>query len=597
MEQARERLQAGVDGGHGHSVTQRPLRVNPPDEGARSTLTVPGRARSFCPMRTALSTALLGGLTACTGATDTGAPVVNSVEFRVQIQPLLPVNQRDIFTGADTVTLSIREGGSEAVEYDLEAIDGGFIASELAALDAAVVRLTARDLADQVIGWGQTPPLTIEDGTDENFTMLFAEPERIARWNALPEALHGGQLVWDGAGRFLLFGGATQGTRGNQSGLSSVWALSSGTTLATTGFEEVGVMPALLGNDSNAPQGRYGHSATLLTGNHADNGKILVVGGAADHNAANLTDDKVFLWDPATDSAETLETRVNDGVYLHQAVESPNGDVVLIGGFSDSGLSHSFVFAQQSHYYDAGNRAVRNVNLTGAQAFHLFASGAALNNSGVLVCGGTDIAEIIRDEDDNPQEYYFALGAGCDLIGANGALEPLTGSPPPERVLFADMVTLADGTVLMSGGAAPLTDPDRFELNDGLTSTAEAWLFDGSTWTETRLPMNVPRAGHRSALLPDGRVLIFGGVTALEDPLPSGEDAVACVEIYNPETRDFALLDANCDSTAVTASLEEPLAWPMVAVDPDRGVLTVGGLGTDDRSRSFNAMYVVQPSD
>ena len=82
---------------------------------------------------------------------------------------------------------------------------------------------------------------------------------------------------------------------------------------------------------------------------------------------------------------------------------------------------------------------------------------------------------------------------------------------------------LADGTVLVSGDASLSNDQ---QPNSG-TPHCETWDPATGLWTSTQ-DMNVGRTEHESTFLPDGTVVISGGLT-----LPNNTD------IYQPGVRAF----------------------------------------------------------
>ena len=111
--------------------------------------------------------------------------------------------------------------------------------------------------------------------------------------------------------------------------------------------------------------------------------------------------------------------------------------------------------------------------------------------------------------------------------------DPATGTWAPAGSLNAPRtdfaaVTLPDGRVLVAGG---MTSADPAEGAFGAYSSAK--LFDPAkgTWSSTGL-MGTARTEPAAALLPDGTVLVAGGAYVDSD----GNRDLASAEIYDPET-------------------------------------------------------------
>ncbi len=120
----------------------------------------------------------------------------------------------------------------------------------------------------------------------------------------------------------------------------------------------------------------------------------------------------------------------------------------------------------------------------------------------------------------------------------------------------ATATLLPSGQVLIAGG-----------LNNGTggqgnpTSSAELYNPSTNTFDATSSPATA-RFGATATLLPDGQVLIAGGVAAFAGtPLSSAE-------LYNPVSKTF---------TATTGSLATERAWATATLLPNGKVLVAGG--------------------
>lgn len=103
----------------------------------------------------------------------------------------------------------------------------------------------------------------------------------------------------------------------------------------------------------------------------------------------------------------------------------------------------------------------------------------------------------------------------------------LTG-PMNETRSYPTATLLLDGSVLVAGG---VSRPNGVAL-----SSAELYDPVTRTWTPTG-PMNIARADHWATLLQDGRVLVEGGFYAYTD----GSSYRSSAELYDPATGTWTL--------------------------------------------------------
>lgn len=97
-----------------------------------------------------------------------------------------------------------------------------------------------------------------------------------------------------------------------------------------------------------------------------------------------------------------------------------------------------------------------------------------------------------------------------------------TVAPLPQGVTEHSAVVLSDGRLLIAGG--------RDRDSPGSRATTATWAYDpGSDRWEGMAALNQPRAGNVATLLPDGRVLLVGGVDTL---YPAQEPSA---EVYDPQ--------------------------------------------------------------
>jgi hypothetical protein len=161
------------------------------------------------------------------------------------------------------------------------------------------------------------------------------------------------------------------------------------------------------------------------------------------------------------------------------------------------------------------------------------------------------------------------LVVGGDVTGTAERYDPRTGSwaaagtLPSGPIRRHTATLLPDGRVLIVGGLDTANE----------TVTKVAQLYDPVTddWTRTA-ELSVARARHTATLLSNGRVLVTGGgslATAFPgQPDNDKLDALATVELYDPNTGKW---------TDELPPMAVPRQWHTATPLPDGRVLVVGG--------------------
>jgi hypothetical protein len=224
-------------------------------------------------------------------------------------------------------------------------------------------------------------------------------------------------------------------------------------------------------------------TATLLP-----NGKVLVAGASAE------------LYDPASGTwsatGSFVAARDDNTVTL-----LPNGKVLVAGGISGNGI-----LASAELYDPASGTWSATRSLDTARVSH---TGTLLPNGKVLVAGGADVSGLPL--------------ASAELYDPASGNWTTTGSLNTTRFLHTATL-LSNGKVLVAGG----------EGGDTGGPLASAELYDpvSGTWTTTGSLNTARYIGHTATLLPNGKVLVAGGI--------SGNAILASAELYDPVSGTWA---------------------------------------------------------
>jgi hypothetical protein len=234
-------------------------------------------------------------------------------------------------------------------------------------------------------------------------------------------------------------------------------------------------------------------SAALLP-----NGQVLIVGG----NSTLSRPAAAELYDPGSGTfsltSNLSETRVSPA-----ATALPNGMVLIAGGGSIEALGSVETYDPSSGVFTSKS-VFLNVPRTGH-------STTQLADGRLLLVGG--------------QDAYRNVTSSAEIYDPATGKFSLTGSLIQGR--FAHTATLlGNGNVLIVGGfgSTGATSP---------VTVAELYNSVSGTFSPTSSP-NVARAYHTATLLPNGLVLIAGGLLATQQ-------ATASVELYNPVAETFTL--------------------------------------------------------
>lgn len=513
-------------------------------------------------------------LVGCSGGT-----VGPGVEYTLQLQPILPTNQ-DPFAELTSLEVEISPAVGEPTRVALPLPESGgtALAEDLPAFEDATFAVYGYD-AQGLRAYGITAPMTVADGDELVVPVLFTEVDAVGWLTAGPQAVFGGDIVALGDGSFRVFGGLTNTDRGQMTARSdAILQLDLAAPSGLPGFTQVGTLPtwAEAGGDTHTE--RVGFRMHRLTaGAHA--GKYLLAGGSyrGQCSTASQVTDTAFYYDPSTGLFIPTEGPMDNGREQYASAVDARGHVVYQGGAVYNASGGCYIFPGFERYNAETDRFEGLAG--GTEAADVGGFGVAVGTDGTLFCGGGDYSG----------GEGWVSSAACHLVSLEG--EITEADPLPVAVSGAAAVTLDDGSVLVTGGIHA-TQPVGGGTADDPAEDG-AWLWRSGQWTTLPAGLNIGRAGHRMALLPDGRVLVVGGTTTW-GPFQTSDDALACAELFDPAGPSFTPL-SDCEAGDPAGDLEDRTQEPLVAVDPDFGVLIVGGANSASAATDRVGLFVPSP--
>jgi WD40 repeat protein len=280
---------------------------------------------------------------------------------------------------------------------------------------------------------------------------------------------------------------------------------------------------------------RFAHAATLL-----NNGKVLVTGGL---DASGNTQASAEIYDPTSGSFSSTGS-MGTARQSHTATLLSSGKVLVTGGLDST---QNPLATAEIYDTSLGTFSPAPGNMQIARASH---TATLLNSGKVLIAGwGNATAELFDP--------------------ATGIFAP-TGSMLSARVSHTATL-LNTGKVLLTGGiqgAPPNT-----------TVLAESELYDpgAGTFSQTLSSLATAREWHTACLLPDGKVLVTGG-------LNRAGNAISSVELFDPSSEGF---------TPAKGNMETARAFHTSTALKDGTVLVTGG---DDGIAPLGTAEVYDPT-
>jgi hypothetical protein len=295
----------------------------------------------------------------------------------------------------------------------------------------------------------------------------------------------------------------------------------------------------------NLDSPREGHTATLLP-----NGTVLVCGGIIRSAGSGTVLSTAELFHPGTGTW----TPTDDAFYarsFHSATLLPNGKVLVVGGIYEAIPPYT---PNGTELYDpATGRWAVTASLNVPRQIPAV---TPLSDGRVLVVGGRAVPDYGSAEIYDPvTANWIPTGSLVDgrptgtatllmdgrVLAVGGYLEAqlydpatgvwtLTGSNLQPRNNHT-VTRLNDGTVLVAGGL--ITQPRNISTN-----TAEIYDPTSGMWSAVG-NLNVGRYSHTATLLPNGTVLVVGGMH-IDD---AGGVPLKSTELYDPATQTWLLAD------------------------------------------------------
>lgn len=466
-------------------------------------------AQAPLPRAGASTTVLLDGRVLISGGQDSaGLPVADTELLDAKGRMTISAAGLSAAPRAGAVTVGAWAGGAWSIGGEAGTLPAGAVerfdlVSELWSMPAPAVAARAdacwAGLSDgsTVLAGGRGPAGARLDGV-----VLGSAGEVRSTFTLGGEAIGCRAAVLPN-GDVLIIGG--QSTLGAP--VDSVWILTPGDPAARPG-------PSL-------PAPRQGHAVAR----HLDAG-VVVFGGSS--GGEPLDDTLVF--DPAA-SAWSAGPGFAVGRVGHEALVLPNGQIMLVGGLTDAGLT-----PQHAFWPVGSNRALSTPGLIDS-AWLLLPGGQ------VLRFGGRDAAGVqanltteftaVAQPSPRSTALLTARADFASLALPDGRVLALGGQGPSS--LIAEIESLDPGTFTWSAvgtllgprrsATATLLPSSEVLVVGGENATgplATVERFDPDTGgNRPAAPLSRARVGHRATALPDGRVLVSGGepsgVTELYD--------------------------------------------------------------------------------
>jgi hypothetical protein len=273
-------------------------------------------------------------------------------------------------------------------------------------------------------------------------------------------------------------------------------------------------------------------------------GSIVIMGGTPYYNDVWRSTDKGATWTQMTASAH-WEDR-----YFFGSVVLPDGSIVIMGGTNaaNNGLNDVWRSTDEGATW---TQMTSDANWGKRYEFNT----VALPDGSIVIMGGTNSGSW------GGNDVWRSTDKGATWT-------EMTASAGWSRRLGQSSVVLPDGSIVIMGG----TNSGSWGGNDVWRSTDK-----GATWTEMTASAGwVPRSGQRSVVMPDGSIVLMGGV---------GHNDV------------WRSTDKGATWTQITASAQ----WSArndfgCVIMPDGSIVIMGGMGGMEGEMGLKDVWRWMPS-
>ncbi|WP_159397394.1 hypothetical protein [Sorangium cellulosum] len=290
---------------------------------------------------------------------------------------------------------------------------------------------------------------------------------------------------------------------------------------------------------------RGDHTATRLA-----DGRVLVVGGEAEGPSAEIYDPALDAWRAASSPSVSRARRT--------ATLLDDGRVLLAGGLVAGGAAESAATASTEIYDPATDTWAPGPPMLDVRAGH---QATPLLDGRVLVTGGTS----------------GPVGGAVEIFDPVTATWSAAAPLDPIRSLTATQ--LLDGRVLVTGlaGAAAVYDPAA----DVWTAAPGKWGDTPATgsWDDWTYVTGLGVLGEAAARLPDGQVMISGGIEAIYYAFPWGGTSCSSLYLEHAHTvyNRAQLYDPVTNAWSSGGYIPTPRGYHSATSLDDGGVLVAGG--------------------